>query len=86
MMAGMRREEARSFYEEDEDPQRIFAPFDAGQKRSTRPPARRGEELRPMSELVGDLVGDLRQLRLRERIALAWKHLSTAMETRNKTH
>lgn len=31
-MVGMRPEKARNFYEEDEDPARVFALFDAAEK------------------------------------------------------
>jgi hypothetical protein len=37
-MAGMGPEEARHFYEEDEDPSRVFAQFDAAEKGRTAPP------------------------------------------------
>lgn len=37
MMTGMRPEQARDFYEEDEDPARIFALFDAAGKGRTAP-------------------------------------------------
>lgn len=38
-MAGMGPEEARQFYEEDEDPSRVFARFDAAEKGRTAPPS-----------------------------------------------
>jgi hypothetical protein len=41
-MAGMRPEEARQFYEEDEDPARVFALFDDADKGRTAPPSRAG--------------------------------------------
>ncbi len=37
MMTGMTPEEAAHFYEEDEDPQRVFAAFDAAEKGVTAP-------------------------------------------------
>ena len=38
-MTGMTPEEAECFYEDDEDPQKIFAAFDAASKGVTAPPA-----------------------------------------------
>lgn len=37
-MVGMKASEAEHFYEEDEDPQKIFALFEAGKKGVTAPP------------------------------------------------
>lgn len=37
-MVGMRAEEARDFYEEDDDPTRVFALFDAAEKGRTASP------------------------------------------------
>jgi hypothetical protein len=42
-MKGMRAEEAGRFYEEDEDPDEVFALFDAAEKGRTAPP-------RPMTD------------------------------------
>ena len=39
MMTGMRAEEAGRFYEEDEDPEEVFAVFDHSEKGRTAPPA-----------------------------------------------
>ncbi len=36
-MTGVRPEDARSFYEEDEDPAKVFAIFDAAEKGRTGP-------------------------------------------------
>ena len=38
IMKGMRAEEAGRFYEEDEDPDEVFASFDAAEKGRTAPP------------------------------------------------
>jgi hypothetical protein len=40
MMEAVRAEEARNFCEEDEDPEQVFAIFDAAHKDRTRPPRR----------------------------------------------
>lgn len=73
-MAGMSPEEARNLHEEDEDPQKIFALFDAGQKRQTAPPS--PPELVPLrqllAELVADLTGEFGKLRLRDRFLRYW--------------
>jgi hypothetical protein len=39
MMSGMRPEKAKNFYEEGEDPERIFTLFDAADKGRTAPMA-----------------------------------------------
>jgi hypothetical protein len=39
-MTGVKPEEAERFYEEDEDPARVFALFDAGQEGQTTRPGR----------------------------------------------
>jgi hypothetical protein len=40
-MKDVRAEEARRFFEEDEDPSEVFAAFDAAEKGRTSPPAQR---------------------------------------------
>jgi hypothetical protein len=71
MMAGMGPDEARHFYEEDEDPARVFSVFDAAEKQGrlqeTGPPSQR-PDLVPLRELLAELVRELRQLRLLERL------------------
>jgi hypothetical protein len=84
MMAGMSPEEARNFHEEDEDPQKIFALFEAGQKRHTMRPGDHKPDPRPMHEVLGELAQLLRQFRLRDRIATGLRHLATAVESHNK--
>ncbi len=37
-MTSVKAEEAERFYEEDEDPEEVFAAFDAGEKGRTAPP------------------------------------------------
>jgi hypothetical protein len=70
-MAAMRPEEAEQFYEEDEDPARVHALFDAAERgkrlRRTAPPERR-PDLVPLRDLLAALVRELRQLRLGERL------------------
>jgi hypothetical protein len=62
-MAGMRPDEAERFYEEDEDPAKVFAVFDAakraGRLRRTTPPGPR-PELVPLRELRAELARELR--------------------------
>jgi hypothetical protein len=82
-MAVMRRQEARSFSEQDEDPRQIFALFDVGQTAETAPPHPRGQELRPLSLLFADLARDLRQLRLGDRLGIALRHLFVAIRRRS---
>jgi hypothetical protein len=91
MMVGMRPEEARDFYEEDEDPARVFARFDAAEKGRTAPPKRsppQEPDLTPLRELIRELGTqlrqDLRKLRLRDRLALLLRHMTNAMGSRTK--
>jgi hypothetical protein len=89
-MASMRPEEAKDFYEEDEDPARVFALFDAaerqGKLRRTEPPAR--PELVPLHELLAALATELRrdwrELQLRERLSLLLERAARAMRSRHK--
>ncbi len=90
-MAGMRPEEAERFNEEDEDPAKVFAIFDAARKQGrlgrTRPPAKhQPPDLTPMRELLGDLARDLRRLQLRDRIALLMHQLAEAIGSHSKVH
>jgi hypothetical protein len=86
-MVGMRAEEARDFYEEDEDPARVFALFDAAEKGSTASPERSssGEpDLTPLPELLREvgsqLRRDIKKLRLRERLILLLRHAADSLE------
>jgi|HubBroStandDraft_1064217.scaffolds.fasta_scaffold09114_5 hypothetical protein len=79
-MAGMRPEEARQFYEEDEDPARVFALFDGGEKGRTAPP--RPSDPIPLRQLLGELARELRELRLRDRIARGLRRLADAIQHR----
>jgi hypothetical protein len=91
MMAGMSPEEARHFYEEDEDPKKVFALFDAARREGrvgqTEPPPRPSEPM-PLGELlVGmarDLRRELRELRLRDRLALHLERVARAIRSHNK--
>lgn len=91
-MAAMRPDEARRFYEEDEDPARIHAQFDAaereGRLRQTEPPPGR-PELTPLRELAHglgrELAHQLRELRLGDRLVLVVRHLARAIE-RTRVH
>ena len=69
-MASVKPQEAERFYEEDEDPARVFASFDAGQKGSTRPPAQTG----PSSPWSGRLAG------IRQRLARALRRAADVVE------
>ena len=81
-MAGMRPDEAREFYEDDEDPAKVFAIFDAarreGRLRKTEPPQPR-PDLVPLRELARELgrelARELRELRLLDRLALVLRYL-----------
>ena len=48
-MAGMGPDEAQQFYEEDEDPARVIALFDAAEKGRTAPPSDKPSAHRPTS-------------------------------------
>jgi hypothetical protein len=90
-MVAMRAEEARDFYEEDEDPARVFALFDAAEKDRTKPTPRRPSrepDLTPLRELLRE-VGtqirqDVRKLRLRDRFALLLRHVADAIDQHTK--
>lgn len=84
-MAGVKPEEAKQFYEEDEDPARVFAIFDAAEKGRTAPPgggrpAKRAD-LVPLRKRLDDLAVDLRKLRLRDRVALALRLLAEVISS-----
>lgn len=90
-MVGMRAEEARDFYEEDEDPARVFALFDAAEKGRTAPPDHPQSpesDLTPLGELLRELGTQLRQdmrkLRLRDRLALMLRHVANSLEQHTK--
>jgi hypothetical protein len=81
MMAGMRPEEARQFHEEDEDPARVFALFDDADKGRTAPPSRPTDPI-PIGQLLSELARELRQLRLRDRIARGLRRLADVIQPR----
>jgi hypothetical protein len=66
-MASVKPQEAEQFYEEDEDPARVFANFDAGQKGDTQRPG-------PSSPWAGRLAG------IRQRLAWALRRAADAVE------
>jgi hypothetical protein len=91
MMVGMRAEEAQDFYEEDEDPARVFALFDAAEKSRTAPPelpASPEPDLMPLRELLHELGTQLRQdvrkLRLRDRFVLLLRNVADTVEQHTK--
>lgn len=88
-MTGMKPEQARDFYEEDEDPARIFALFDAAGKGRTAPHddhQGREPDLVPLRDLARQLARDLRKLRLRDRALRVLHHLTNAMASRTRVH
>jgi hypothetical protein len=82
-------EEAEQFYEDDEDPAKVFAIFDAAKREGrlghTEPP-----ELRPLrqqlAELARDLRRDLRELRIWERIALRLERAADTIRSHTRVH
>jgi hypothetical protein len=70
-MVGMRAQDAQDFYEEDEDPARVFALFDAAEKSLTAPPeptTSLESDLKPPWELVtAQLMSVDRATALREK-------------------
>ena len=84
-MAGVRPDDARQFYEEDEDPGRVFSIFDAAEKARTAPPSER-PDLVPLRELLADLVRELRKLRLRDRVGRFLRRVVDAVESHSKVH
>jgi hypothetical protein len=68
-MASVKPQEAEQFYEEDEDPARVFANFDAGQKGGTRRPGQPGP-----SPSSGRLAG------IRQRLARALRRAADIVE------
>jgi hypothetical protein len=91
MMVGMRVEEARDFYEEDEDPTRVFALFDAADKDRTAPPKHRPSQkpdLVPLRELLRklgtQLRQDMRELRPGDRVALLFQHIADTLGQHTK--
>jgi len=88
MMTVMRPDEAEQFYEEDEDPARVFAVFDAaknqGRTGRTAPHDQSKQpELTPLRDLAHDHLADLRRLRLRDRLALILRHMARTIQTRS---
>lgn len=87
-MAVMRPDEAEQFYEDDEDPARVFATFDAARKQGLAgrtAPRDRSEspELMPLRDLLADLMADLRRLRLGDRLALMLRHMADSIQSRS---
>ena len=85
-MRGMRPEEAREFCEEDEDPAKVFALFDAakreGRLKQTGPPS----EPPPMRELADQVRRLLLEVRLRDRIVKWLRGVSDLIESHSKVH
>jgi hypothetical protein len=88
-MAGMQPDEAKHLHEDDEDPARVFAIFDAaerdGRLRRTKPPTQRPDPI-ALRVLLAELAADLRKLRLRDRIARALHHLADAIGSPPRVH
>ncbi len=93
-MAYMSPDEARQFYEEDEDPAKIRALYEAarrgGRIRLTEPPPPRSQPM-PLGELLGGLVTEvvtdlrrvLRELRLRDRTQMWLSGIRARTDHRN---
>ena len=98
MMAAMRPEEAMKFYEEDEDPERLIAMFDAarddGRLRQTRRPEPNDGDLKPLgqvrAELMHELRKQLRELHLGERVRRQMvrriAHIAEVLRSRSRVH
>lgn len=88
-MASMRPEEARDFYEEDEDPAQVFAIFDAakrqGRLQRTEPPGQQ-PDLLPLRELLAQFWRDLQKLRLRDRVIRLRHQITDAMKSHTGVH
>lgn len=69
-MTSVKPKEAERFYEEDEDPARVFAVFDAGQKGQTQRPGQAG----PPSSWASRLAG------MRQRLAGALRRAADVVE------
>jgi len=86
-MATMRPDQAERFYEEDEDPARVFATFDAARRqgRTGKTAPTPQPELSPMTEVLAGMVHEMRrevrQFRFRERLALLLERLSEALKS-----
>ena len=97
-MAAMRPEEAMKFYEEDEDPERLIAMFDAarddGRLRQTRRPEPNDGDLKPLgqvrAELMHELRKQLRELHLGERVRRQMvrriAHIAEVLRSRSRVH
>jgi hypothetical protein len=72
-MASVKPQEAERFYEEDEDPARVFAVFDAGQQGQTQRPGQPG-----LSPGPGKLAG------IRQRLAVALRRAADVIEPRGR--
>jgi len=88
-MAGVKPEEAKRFYEEDEDPAKVFALFDAA-KREGRTGRTEPPELRPLRQQLAELARDirrgLRELRIWERVALSLERAASAIRSHTRVH
>ena len=86
-MASMRPDEARHFSEQDEDPAKVFALFDAAEREGglgrTAPSSPHIPGLAPLRELASSFVAELRW---RERLALVLRHLARELETSSRSH
>ena len=83
----MRPDEAEQFYEEDEDPERVFAQFNAAGKGRTAPPDDHGPaqpDLEPVAEVLNHIRRELRKLRLLERAAVAARHLADLLRSHTR--
>jgi hypothetical protein len=83
----MRSDQAEKFYEEDEDPAKVFATFDAARRqgRTGKTAPTPQPELAPMTEVLAGMAHEMRreirQLRLRERIQPLLERLAEALKS-----
>jgi hypothetical protein len=97
-MAAMRPEEAMKFYEEDEDPERLVALFDAAREdrriRQTRRPRPNDRDLKPLGPVCAELMDELRKQyrelhlgeRVRRQLIRRIAHLAEVLRSRSRVH
>ena len=90
-MAGMRPDQAKQFCEEDEDPKAVIALLDDARRegrlsQTSRPESRR--DLMPLGqlaiELLRELRRELRELRLRERVARKLERAAEGLRSKTR--
>lgn len=92
-MEAMRPEQARQFYEDDEDPAKVAGLFDAardeGRLSQTKPPTPRPEPM-PLRDLLTELARELRrelhELRIRDRLVRQLRRAADAFGPNSRVH